>query len=319
MKKGFLLIITFYYSFSLLIAQSQRLEDLQDALPLATSHSFAKVLAQMTPLIDLLDFPAAQSELEKVIETCRTSAHRRLSLPVAYDMLAAVCQKHKQPDLALDYYLQSTDIYEKEAFKQALAHTYYRIGFFYFASKQYSMADTYLRKALKTAADSLESRQVINAYNAIALCYKEVKNYPMTTKYFEKAMEVAQKSQDSVWIGIMYDNIITAYSEKAAYQEEFRRAYYAQSLYKKATNLAALEQKHRFEAEKKELESRLNDYIEKYYFLQIGMMSSLVSLVFISLLLLLSYRKIQKIKQITQSQAIEIQQQQEELSNMQTQ
>ncbi len=217
MKKGVVLIFVFYWSFSLLFAQNQRLVDLQDALPLSTKRSFDQVLKQIQPLVDSLDFFSAQKELQKTIESCEKLAHRHLALPQAYDMLAQVCRQHNHPDLALEYYLKSTEIYEKEGFKQALAHTYYRIGFLHFTAKNYGRADIYLRKALKTAPDSLENRQVINAYNAIAVCYKDVKNYPLTVQYFDKALEVAKNEQDSIWIGIIYSNIGTVQFEQGEY------------------------------------------------------------------------------------------------------
>jgi signal transduction histidine kinase len=217
MKKGVVLIIIFYGSFSSLFAQNQRLRDLQDALALSTKRSFGEVLKQIQPFIDSLDFITAQKELQQTIEICETLTHRRLVLPQVYDMLANICRQHNRPDLALEYYLKSIETYEKAGFKKALAHTYYRIGFLHFTAKHYGRADSYLRKALKVSQDSLENRQVINAYNAIALGYKDVKNYPLTVQYFDKALEIAKSEQDSVWIGIIYSNIGTVQLEKGEY------------------------------------------------------------------------------------------------------
>jgi two-component system, sensor histidine kinase and response regulator len=219
MKKGVILVFVFCCSATFIFAQNPRLADLQDALGLSTKRSFGEVLKQMQPYLDSLDLLTAEGELNKTIEVAHTLQHRHLALPKIYDMLAQICVKHNQPDLALEHYLKSTEIYEKEGFKRALAHTHYRVAFLHLGAKHYSKADLYLRKALKTAKDSLETRQVINAYNAIALCYKEVKNYPLTVRYFDEALDVAKQAQDSIWIGVIYSNIGTVQYEQAEYSQ----------------------------------------------------------------------------------------------------
>ncbi|TAH22177.1 MAG: hypothetical protein EAZ08_01585 [Cytophagales bacterium] len=405
MKRGLfiILVVILASNFQLLKGQSARLADLQDALLFSNKRSFDAVLMQMQPLIDSLDFLTAQEELKKTIETCTKLAHRRFALPQVYDMLARQCQQHNRPDLALEYYLNSIETYEKEQFAQALAHTYYRIGFMHFAAKHYARADSYLHKALKTAQDSLEGRQVINAYNAIALCYKDAKNYTLANKYFDKALKIAQSKQDSIWIGMVYNSLGNTYAEEKSYSEalpyfekglkiniayggetenivnmqnaiaecylrlnepnkaekyyliaqktaekaqihfglsqayhglaqinankgDFRRAYYFQNLHKKITdaislaskNTAILEMQHKFDAEKKEIEIQLlNISVERYHAQQIALIFSLVLLGIVGCLLFLSYRKTQKIKQLLQLQEIELQQQQELISQLQ--
>lgn len=219
MKKGIAFVFIFYCSLTFLFAQNQRLTDLQDALGLSTKRSFSEVLQQMQPYLDSLDLISAQKELQKTIEVSMTLAHRFLVLPKVYDMLAQICIKHNHPDLALEHYLNSIEAYEKESFKHALAHTYYKIGFLHLGAKHYNKADLYLRRALKTGKDSLETRQVINAYNAIALCYKDAKNYPLTVKYFDDALNVAKQAQDSIWIGVIYGNIGAVQYEQGEYPQ----------------------------------------------------------------------------------------------------
>lgn len=405
MKRGLLSIVVFvlFSNFHFLKGQSARLADLQEALVFSNKRSFDGILSQMQPLIDSLDFVTAQEALKKTIAICGKLLHRSLALPQAYDMLAKHCQQHNRPDLALEYYLNSIEMYEKEQFAQALAHTYYRIGFLHFAAKHYARADSYLHKALNTAQDSLESRQVINAYNAIALCYKDAKNYTLANKYFDKALKIAQSKQDSIWIGMVYHSLGSVYAEEKSYSEalpyfekglkinlayggetenivnlqnaiaecylglgepnkaekyyltaqktavvsqirtglshayyglaqvnankgDFRKAYYFQNLHKKMTdsisiaskNTAILEMQHQFDAEKKEIEIRLlNTYVEKYHAQQIALIFSLVLLGTLACLLFFSQRKIQKIKLLLQLQEIEIQQQQEQISQLQ--
>jgi signal transduction histidine kinase len=200
-------------------AQSGRLNDLQEALALSTKRSYDNVLEQIASAMDTLDFYTAQKECLETIEIAHTLKYQRLALPQAYDILANICKKHNHPDLALEHYLKITEFYEIANYKKALAHTYFRIGLLHFNAKHYGQAQRFLQKALKTAQDSLESRQVINAYNAIALCYKDVNNYPLAVKNFDTALGIAQKAQDSVFIGVIYSNIASVHYEKKEYQQ----------------------------------------------------------------------------------------------------
>ena len=218
MKQGIVFIFIFSWSAGLLFAQNQRLIDLQDALGLSTKRSFSELLQQMQPYLDSLDLISSQQELQKTVEVSRSLAHRRLVLPKVYDMFAQIFIKHSQPDLALEHYLRSTELYEKEDFKCALAHAYYKIAFLHLSAKNYNKADLYLRRVLKTSKDSLETRQLINVYNAIALCYEEAKNYPLTVQYFDLALDVAQQSKDSIWTGLIYSNIGTVKFEQGEHK-----------------------------------------------------------------------------------------------------
>jgi signal transduction histidine kinase len=213
--------------FHITFAQN-RLNDLQEALALSTKRTYDNVLKQIENIVDTLDFVSAERECLETIEICQTLQYRRLALPQAYDILAKVCQKHNRPDLALEYYLKSTESYEKEDFKQALAHAFYRIGFLHLNAKHFGKAQNFLQNALKTAKDSLESRQLINVYNALALCYKDANNFPMAAKYFDNALQVAKNEKDSVLIAVIYSNIATFHFDKGEYKEAL--PYYKEGL-----------------------------------------------------------------------------------------
>jgi signal transduction histidine kinase len=213
--------------FHITFAQN-RLNDLQEALALSTKRTYDNVLKQIENIVDTLDFTTAERECLETIEICQTLQYRRLALPKAYDILAKICQKHNRPDLALEYYLKSTENYEKEDFKQALAYTYYRIGFLHLNAKHFGKAQNFLQNALKIGKDSLASRQLINVYNALALCYKDANNFRIATKYFDNALQVAKKEQDSVLIAVIYGNIATFHFDKGEYQEAL--PYYKEAL-----------------------------------------------------------------------------------------
>ncbi len=131
-------------------------------------------------------------------------------------------------DKAIIYFMESAAFYKKQNKRLAEAIGYFEIALVQHKAENYGEAEEYYKKALVTAADSMQHRTLINCYNGLALIHRHRENYDSAIRGFRKAYQFAKAHTDTAWLGILAGNIGSCHLAKGDYDSSL--LYYHDNL-----------------------------------------------------------------------------------------
>jgi len=209
-------------------------------------------------------------------------------------------------DKAIDHYLRSLKIFEESDDKQRIAISLNNLGTVYYEQGNYDKTIDYFLRSLKIDEEAGDKQGIAGSLNNIGEVYREQGKYELAIEYVNRSLSIAQEIGFKELIKYTYENLSVIYAK----QNRFRQAYEYYQLYSevkdsilnKESSKQINEMEAKYESEKKEKEIELlkkdqqlkGSRLNMFYVLSGGL-----TLLFIAaMLLLLIYRKNQKLRYI---------------------
>ena len=124
----------------------------------------------------------------------------------------------KQYEMAIEYYINSHDIYKEISNSNGVADASNNIGVAYKNQKKYDEALKYLEESLASYKITGRKKGIAATLNNIATVYKETKRYSQALDYFNKALVIVEEIEVRDLQIEIYENISEIYSIKKEYE-----------------------------------------------------------------------------------------------------
>jgi len=155
---------------------------------------------------------ALSLQKELMGDSTRHVGHSLMLIGITYNSM-------KKYDLALDYYKDALNIYEKifkENNSSEIANIYNNMGVAYENEKENMQALHYYEMALnirKELYNDDEHPDIAYSYSNIAGVYDHLEEFDKAIAYYQKSIDVLKKSKGSKHkdVGLMYNNIAATY------------------------------------------------------------------------------------------------------------
>lgn len=120
---------------------------------------------------------------------------------------------------AIQYFLKSLKIYQKEGNKKGVAEIYNHIGMCYRDMSNFDKAMEYHKKALKINQEIDNKAGIAHSYNNIGICHYPTNEYKKVLKYIKKAFEINKELGNKEGISSALNNMAICYSSIGEFQK----------------------------------------------------------------------------------------------------
>lgn len=163
-------------------------------------------------LLDLYELKESEVLMQEALEIFQSEKAFKKSGDCLIN-LGIIAEIEGDFGLALDYYTEALEYYEKVAYQPGIADSYNNIGIVYCINSQYDKGLEYYLKSLEIEEEAGNQAGISYSLGNIGLVYRKLGNNEKAIEYYLKSVEIKEKLKDNVGIAITYNNLGSVYQE----------------------------------------------------------------------------------------------------------
>ena len=200
-----------------------------------TNSYFENVGDSVNNLINLAiktrkdDYNKTTDYYNKAIILIKNTTNNELQLATIYGHLGEICYEQGSYTKALEYHINSYDLYSKNKNKKGIADALNQIGTMYDILREPEKAIAALEEALDIRLNIGDSINIADSYNNIGVFYFYQKKYNTALKYYQNALDIVPVSRVHLQTGV-FNNIGEIYCKQKKYdiaEEYFQKSIIA--------------------------------------------------------------------------------------------
>jgi tetratricopeptide (TPR) repeat protein len=154
----------------------------------------------------------------KALETARIYEYEQ-GITDSWRILGKICQYMGQCQLALDYYGQALDIYQRDKNLYQISTTYNDMAASLILMREFEQAMSYKIKALKIEEKQNNQEAISQSYNQIGALYADLGNYELAMSYCLKSLDLRKENNIPLQLADSYRVLGLVYMKSKTYQE----------------------------------------------------------------------------------------------------